>query len=344
MARRHATALEAVFVDVPESALEAYEAALATACGTVGFFLDEAAGTWRVEGVKDAGEAEAALADALALAAAATGHVAVLHRAPVATEGWLERTREAFPEQRVGRRFAVRGTHLAGCPAVGRIGLVLDAGVAFGSGEHGSTRGCLRALEGLAHRRPARVLDLGTGSGILAMAAARLLRRRVLAIDIDPWSVRVTRENARRNGLARRIDARLADGWRHRAVTARAPFDLVFANILARPLCRMAPGLAAQLRPGGRAILAGLLAGQQRMVLAAHRAQGLVLERRLHEGPWTTLVLRAPAPLAPAVHAPTGHAPTGHAPTVHADGRALRPARPHTHRDTSPDAPGGASP
>jgi ribosomal protein L11 methyltransferase len=293
MTRRHATALETVFVDVPEDALEAYEAALGTACGTIGFFLDEDTRLWRVEGVKDLGAHEGALRTALALAAAATGHAAALQRAATATEGWLARTQEAFPEQLIGRRFAVRGTHLTGPAAAGRITLVLDAGMAFGSGEHGSTRGCLRALEWVAHHRPARILDLGTGSGILAMAAARLLRRPVLATDIDPWSVRVTRDNARRNGLRRLVASRLADGWRHRAVGG--PYDLVFANILARPLCRMAGDLARHLAPGGRAILSGLLASQARMVLAAHRRHGLVLQRRWREAAWTTLLLRAPA-------------------------------------------------
>jgi ribosomal protein L11 methyltransferase len=171
--------------------------------------------------------------------------------------------------------------------------LRLDAGLAFGSGEHASTRGCLLALERIARRqRPRRILDLGTGSGILALAAAKLTRRPVLATDIEPWSVRVADENARLNREQRLVSARLADGWRHRAVRAGGPYDLVFANILARPLCAMARDLAAHLAPGGTAILAGLLGTQARMVLAAHRRQGLVLEARHDVGPWTTLVVR----------------------------------------------------
>jgi ribosomal protein L11 methyltransferase len=138
------------------------------------------------------------------------------------------------------------------------------------------------------------VLDLGAGSGILALAAAGLFRLRVLATDIEPWSVRVAEENAAMNGRRRQVRAILADGWRHRAVRGGAPYDLVFANILARPLCAMARDLADHLAPGGRAILAGLLDSQVRMVLAAHRPQGLVLERRLTVGPWATLVLRRP--------------------------------------------------
>ncbi len=297
VARRHATALETVHVTVPDDAVEAYERALASVCSTVGIFeADDSQTVWRVEGVKDAGAGEAALADALALAAAATGIHAPLDRAATETEGWLARTYESFPEQRVGRRFAIRGTHLAAAPCSPRITLTLDAGIAFGSGEHGSTRGCLRALERVAHRRPRRILDLGTGSGILAMAAARLLRRPVLAVDIEPWSVRVAADNATQNGLGRRLACRHGNGWRTPAVRTGAPYDLVFANILARPLCAMARSLGLRLAPGGTAILAGVLDGQARMVLAAHRRQGLVLETRLLEGQWATLVLRKPEP------------------------------------------------
>ena len=296
---RHATALETVSVTVPPDALEAYEAALAEACGTVGFFLDEEAGLWTVEGVKDQGAHEAELAAALALAALVTGIEAIPVRRSIAAEGWLERTREAFPVQLVGRRFAIRGTHIRGPDAPGRLTVLLDAAMAFGSGEHGSTRGCLRALERVAYRRPGRILDLGTGSGILALAAGRLLHRRVRGTDIDPWSVRTAAANARLNRLGALCRFVRADGWAAPVVTAGGPYDLVFANILARPLCRMARDLARHLAPGGTAILAGLLVTQSGWVLAAHRRQGLVLERRLTEGKWCTLVLRCrPRPCA----------------------------------------------
>jgi len=288
----HPIPLETVSVDVPEDALEAFEAAFQTACQTVGFFLDEDTGLWRVEGVKPIGVNEPDLAAGLALASAATGVTPVLHRAATDAGGWLARTYEAFPETLIGRRFAVRGTHVEGPGAANRITLTLDAGLAFGSGEHNSTRGCLVALEDVARRRPVRILDLGTGSGILAMAAARLLNRPVLASDIDPWSVRVARENAMLNGVAHPVRPVLADGWRNPAVRGGGPYDLVFANILARPLCLMAKDLAAHLAPGGTAILAGLLAGQARWVLSAHRRRGLRLVRMLPQGGWTTIVVR----------------------------------------------------
>jgi ribosomal protein L11 methyltransferase len=292
--RRHATALETVSVIVPASAVPSYEAAFGLACSTVGFFVaDERQGLWRVEGVKPIGEADEALAGGLAIAALTTGFDAAVQHEPTEADGWLARVYETFPEQRIGKRFAVRGTHVAGSHAAGRVTLTVDAGLAFGSGEHGSTRGCLRALELVAWRRPRRVLDLGCGSGILAMAASALLGTTVLAVDNDPWSIRTTRRNAVANRLGNRIDARLGNGWSAQAVRSRAPYDLVFANILARPLCLMARQLASHMAPGGTVILAGLLSTQRRAVLMAHRRCGLRLELMLQEGPWTTMVLRS---------------------------------------------------
>lgn len=289
--RRRAGPLETLWVEVPEHALDAYEAALATACSTIGFFLtDEDARMWRVEGVRDV--TDTVPEGAMALAALVSGVEVPLHRVATEAEGWVLRTQAAFPQQLVGRRFAVRGTHENGPPAPGRITLVLDAGLAFGSGEHGSTRGCLRALERVAMRRPRRVLDMGTGSGILAMGAARMLRVQVLATDIEPWSVRVAGQNAWANEVGLLVRPMLADGWRSSSVRHRAPYDLVFANILARPLCRMARDLALHVTSGGSVILAGLLGSQIQMVLAAHRRHGLMLASVLREGPWATLILR----------------------------------------------------
>ncbi len=276
---------------VPWAAAAAYESALRQGCeATAMFVADEAAGTWRVEGVRARGAGDGAMAAGLAIAAYTTGVSAPLLREAVAAEGWLARVYEGFPEQLVGTRFVVRGTHLPPAAAAGRIVLKLDAGLAFGSGEHGSTRGGLRALERGAWRRPRRLLDLGCGSGILAIAAAKLLRSGVLASDIDPWAVRTARRNAALNRV--RVACGRGNGWAAPAVRAGRPYDLVFANILARPLCRMARDLGAGLAPGGTAILAGLLQNQSRAVLAAHRRQGLRLERTINEGNWTTMVLR----------------------------------------------------
>lgn len=284
--------LETLSVDVPDAALEAYEGALSNVCTTVGFFLDPKSGNWRVEGVKPIGSNEQELTAALALAAALSGTEAPVVRMPTPADGWLERTYAGFPEQQIGRRFVVRGTHVNGLSKPGRIILKLDAGLAFGSGEHGSTRGCLLALERIARRHPRRILDLGTGSGILAIAAARLLHRPVLATDIEPWSVRVARRNAALNHLRGRVRVGFTDGWRQRIVRSAGPYDLVFANILARPLCHMARHLAIYLAPEGTAVLSGLLDNQKRAVLAAHLRCGLRLEASVHDGPWTTLIVR----------------------------------------------------
>ncbi len=295
--KARAAMLETLALTTSAAAAPLFEAALAGVCRSVARMREDTGDRWRLEGIRAAGADEEKLRLALALAVAVSGEDPPLERIPTPANGWLARNREAFPPQEVGRRFELRGTHLPPHGKPGRITLTLDAGLAFGSGEHGSTRGCLLALERLArHHRPRRILDLGTGSGILAMAAARLYRRPVLASDIDPWSVRVSAENATRNGLARAVRVVLADGWRQRPLCAARPFDLVFANILARPLCAMAHDLARHLTPGGYAILAGLLESQARMVLAAHRRAGLVLAAHIRQGAWTALILRRPAP------------------------------------------------
>jgi ribosomal protein L11 methyltransferase len=287
--------LERLAVTVPEAAAPAYEAAFAGVCESTALFADPAGDLWRVEGIRQPGSGEQKLVAALAVAATVTGVAARLERKLIPAGGWLARNRAAFPEQRIGTRFAIRPTHLPPGPSSGRITLWLDANLAFGSGEHGSTRGCLRALEQVARRRqPRRMFDLGTGSGVLALAAARLFRRPVLASDIEPFAVRVARENARRNSLHGLVRVCRADGWRHPAVRAGGPYELVTANILARPLCAMARDLARHLSPGGEAILSGLLATQSRAVLAAHRRLGFVLRSAVQEGEWTTLLLHRP--------------------------------------------------
>ena len=291
--KRHVQPLETLVLDqMPEDAVPTYEAALLSVSATVSLFRDEATDTWRIEAVREATADPEALATALTLAAGLTGHQAELERHHTEADGWLARTVEAFPVMPIGQRFLIRPSHVDQGRVHGRIALTLDAGLAFGSGEHSSTRGCLMALERLPLRRGARVLDLGSGSGILAMAAAKLWGTRALATDIEPWSVRVAHDNAVANGLRGRVRAILADGWRATAVRRPAPYDLVFANILARPLCAMARDLSDHLAPNGVAILAGLLGSQVAMVMAAHRRQGLVLVRRIDLAPWATLVLR----------------------------------------------------
>ena len=192
-------------------------------------------------------------------------------------------------------RVRVRGDHLAPAPGAGRIELVVAASTAFGTGHHETTTGCLAALQRVLRRqRVARALDMGCGTGVLAMALARLGVPRVLAADIDPVAVTVAADNARANRIGARLRTVLAGGYDARAVRAAAPFDLVVANILARPLVAMAPALAGVLAPGGVAILSGLLEHQQRLVLNAHRASGLRLRARRVQNGWATLTVVKP--------------------------------------------------
>ncbi|MDE8348230.1 MAG: 50S ribosomal protein L11 methyltransferase [Acidocella sp.] len=287
--------LDCIAVIVPADAMETYEAALGAVCRAVSFFYDEDNNLWDIQGVKERGAFEAELSSALAVAEILTGYSPEIVRSLVPVGGWLARTKAAFPEQIIGKRFVVRGTHISAPAIPGRITLTLDAGLAFGTGEHNSTRGCLIALERIAHHHhPLRILDLGTGSGVLAIAGAKLLHQNVLATDIDPRAARVASGNAKLNGVAHRIRAIKADGWMDQRIQRAAPYDLVFANILARPLCAMAHQLAQKLQPGGIAILAGLLSVQANWVLSAHRRAGLVLSSRVTDGAWTTLILRRP--------------------------------------------------
>jgi ribosomal protein L11 methyltransferase len=248
---------------------------------------------WLVEAYPKRRVVDAALQIRLALAAAAAGGTLLeISEGRLQDRDWLTENRRAFPPIRLGR-FYIFGSHWRKPPPPGTIAVEIEAASAFGTGEHPSTAGCLLVFDRLARqRRFRRPLDIGTGSGILAIAASKRLRRRVLASDIDREAVRVARNHVRRNGLDGRVRVLHAPGYSSRAVR-RSRYDLVFANILARPLALMARDLARAMRPGGRAILSGLLRRQEAFVLAAHRAQGLALERRLIIEGWSVLVLRS---------------------------------------------------
>jgi ribosomal protein L11 methyltransferase len=190
-------------------------------------------------------------------------------------------------------RFVVHGAHDRARRPPNAIALEIEAALAFGTGHHGTTRGCLLMLDDLLkRRRPARVLDLGTGSGVLAMAAAKRLKRTVMASDIDPVATRAARANVRLNGLSFYMRPRTARGVEDVALRAGAPYDLILANILARPLRALAPALACVAAPRANVILSGLIARDAPGILSAYAAQGFFLVRRLELEGWTSLLLR----------------------------------------------------
>lgn len=209
---------------------------------------------------------------------------------------WVAKVRRELSPVEAGR-FFVFGSHDAGRLPPGRVGLQIEATVAFGTGHHGTTLGCLRAFDRLLNEgfRPGRVADIGCGTGVLALAAAATLPdARVVASDIDAVAVDVAQANLAVNGLEGRIDCVVAAGFDHPVITATAPYDLIFANILKGPLIELAPAMAAHAGPGARVILSGLLVVQAEAVTAAYLGCGLVLLSRDDIGEWSTLVLARP--------------------------------------------------
>ena len=280
-------------VSVPAAAVEIFEAALQALGGAV---------------ARDAAESHAGVAlevyfaerpmrTAVAAALSAAGFVPPRFSIDALPAlDWVVESQKDLPPLRAGR-FFVFASHAAGERPPSAIAIRIEAGRAFGTGHHESTRGCLLALEALARRGrprkcPRACLDLGCGSGILAIAMAKLWRAPVLACDIDPLAVAITQENARLNGVGPTVRAALSDGASRRNLRRRGPYEVIAANILAEPLSAMAGDLKGVLAPGGSLILSGLLRSQEQAVLARYRARHLRLKRRLVLGDWVTLVLR----------------------------------------------------
>ncbi|MFB2550781.1 50S ribosomal protein L11 methyltransferase [Ensifer soli] len=204
---------------------------------------------------------------------------------------WIAKSLEGLAPVRAGR-FVVHGSHDRDKVQTGEIAIEIDAGMAFGTGHHGTTAGCLELIEEVLRARPVtNVLDLGTGSGVLAIAAYKLARVPVLATDIDPVATRVATENVRINGIAGGITLRTATGFHAPAFREQGPFDLIIANILARPLMRLAPDVARHLAPGGAIILSGILAEQRWKVLAAYNGQRFRHVRTIWRNGWVTMHL-----------------------------------------------------
>lgn len=205
---------------------------------------------------------------------------------------WIAKSLEGLKPVRAGR-FIVHGSHDRDKVRVNDLAIEIEAGQAFGTGHHGTTAGCLEVIGEVVRSRTVRnALDLGTGSGVLAIAVRKLKRVPVLATDIDPIAVAVAEGNARSNGIVEGIEFRVAPGFHSTAFGEYGSFDLIIANILARPLMKMAPQLVAHLAPGGSVILSGILASQRWKVIAAYNGAGLAHVRTIWRNGWVTIHLR----------------------------------------------------
>jgi len=289
--RQAAPGWRAEFV-VPVAARGAFETLLESVATSVASIVEEEGRTWRIEaigaGTPDFEAIRAALEAAAAAADIAVPTVVVETLPDV---DWLARNRAQFPPVEAGRYF-VHGSLYDGPVPAERVTLRLDASIAFGSGSHETTRGCLALLDRFAGDRHFRhPLDLGCGSGILAIAIAKTWRVPVLAVDVETDAVRLTGENAGANGVAGLVTAVEGAGFAPAKVRRAAPFDLIVANILAEPLVEMAPDLGRFLAPGGAAVLSGLLVDQEVAVVEACRAVGLAVADRIALGTWPTLAV-----------------------------------------------------
>ena len=246
---------------------------------------DEAKDVWRIDAFPTTSDEAAGIARVLS--GFKTLRVVV---EKLADADWLAMALSGLPPVRAGR-FFVYGAHDKGLAPPNAVNLRIEAGAAFGTGHHGTTVGCLEAYDALRKRRTfERVLDVGAGTGVLAIAAARTGSRLAIGTDIDAPSVRIAAENAKLNKASARFVH--ASGLNHASVTRHAPYDLVFANILARPLIVLSQDIKLALKPGGYAILSGLLRTQERAVRAAYAAKGFRMVRRIHHDAWSALVLQ----------------------------------------------------
>ena len=274
--------------------LASYLGEIFSADDTVCAAFEDDSGQWQVAIHFRKTPDDAALRAQVALAAGDAA-AAALTIERVAPADWVKESLSRLQPVRAGR-FIVHGAHDRGRITPNDIAIEIEAALAFGTGHHGTTRGCLLALDDMVKRRRARrVLDIGTGSGVLAIAAAKILRTHVIASDIDRVAVDAARANARFNRAGSAITFAHATGANARAIASGAPYDLIFANILLGPLMRLAVPLSRLAARRARIVLSGLLPGHANATLAIYRAQGFALERRLPLDGWVTLVLRRPS-------------------------------------------------
>jgi ribosomal protein L11 methyltransferase len=204
---------------------------------------------------------------------------------------WMKQVLAELKPVRAGR-FIVHGAHDRAIIRANDLSIEIEAGQAFGTGHHGTTAGCLSMIDILVRRRrPLNALDLGTGSAVLAIGIAKLARIPVLATDIDPVAVEVAQENVEKNGVSNLVKTAVAVGMQSPAIRLAGPYELIVANILARPLMDLAPAVEGQLAAGGDIVLSGILERQRQAVLSAYRTQGLYHRQTLRRGEWVTLHL-----------------------------------------------------
>ncbi len=279
-------------VEVPKEAAETFERALAPLANATSVFEIPGSLLWRVEAFAVSQPDEDAVVGAVALAAELSGlpepEIRVL---PLPAIDWVAENQKSF-QPIVAGRFFVHPTHYEGAIPPGATALAIDAGPAFGTGSHGSTIGCLRALEFLSRRPPrGRILDLGCGTGILALAIAKRWRRRVLAADIDPDAVATAQKNVILNRATPFVRTVRSDGLASGPVARQGPYGLIVANILARPLVDMAADIRRCIAPGGTVVLSGFTQNQENGVRAAYQRRDYHLARKEGSDGWTTFVL-----------------------------------------------------
>lgn len=282
---------------VPKEHHVAFEDVLEPYCLALSSFEDEKTRDWKIEGYTAAEPDSVGITAKLETLATNSGIAKPkVYYDLMPPKNWLAENLMDFPPLQVGRYY-IHGTHVEPKALGGLIELVLDSGSAFGSGEHATTEGCLRAMERLARKFQFNtILDMGCGSGILSMAAAKTWARPIIASDIDDESTRVTNANAKQNRLKHLIKATTGDGYASNLVRSNGPYDLIVCNILANPLIQMAGDLDKHLskdrsRPA-YAVLSGLLERDANRVIAAHRARGLKLDQKLVINGWVILVMK----------------------------------------------------
>lgn len=256
------------------------------------FEVNEATGVWGISVYTGPDEIHAAR-ERLATCLKDEGLAHEITIENLGDQNWVAKTLSDLAPVRA-RRFVVHGSHDNGCARPNEIAILVDAGMAFGTGHHGTTAGCLAMIDReLKRTSPVNALDVGSGTGVLAIAVAKATRIRVLATDIDPVADQIARQNAKANQVNHLVELITATGFHHRRISERGPYDLVTANILAGPLQAMACEMAMHLGDNATVILSGLLPHQKARILATYRAQGLVFDHAHYQNGWMTLVLKA---------------------------------------------------